>query len=91
MLAGFFLLINLLGFLLMGYDKNQARRGRWRIREATFFFIGLIGGSLGLFLAMRVYRHKTKHLSFAIGIPLMLIINLVSYWFLFLNLDFFFF
>jgi uncharacterized membrane protein YsdA (DUF1294 family) len=82
MLAGFFLLINLLGFLLMGYDKSQARRGRWRISEATFFFIGLIGGALGLFLAMRVYRHKTKHLSFVIGIPLMLIINIVFYWLL---------
>ncbi|WP_145949622.1 DUF1294 domain-containing protein [Paenibacillus sp. Y412MC10] len=69
--------INLIGFLMMGYDKKQAIRGARRIPEKNLFFISFIGGALGSFLGMRKFRHKTKHQSFVIGIPFLIVVNVV--------------
>lgn len=68
--------INVLAFSLMGCDKRRARRGAWRISERTLFLCALLGGSLGSMLGMRLFRHKTKHRSFTIGIPLILAFQL---------------
>lgn len=65
--------INLIGFFLMGIDKRKAVRGKWRIREKTFFIIALLLGSLGVLIGMYVFRHKTRHLSFSLGIPTILV------------------
>lgn len=62
----------------MGRDKYLARRNRWRIPEKWFFTLAFLGGALGAFLGMRVFRHKTKHKTFVIGIPLLLVWNLVT-------------
>ena len=58
---------------LMWFDKRRAKRGGRRVRERTLFLSALLGGSLGTFLGMRVFRHKTKHWYFVWGIPLILL------------------
>ena len=67
--------INLIGFFIMGIDKRKARRGKWRISERTLFTIALLFGSIGILIGMYVFRHKTKHLIFTIGIPTLLVIQ----------------
>ena len=68
--------INILGFALMGTDKSRARNGKWRIRERTLFLFSLLGGSIGTLTGMYVFRHKTKHWYFVIGMPLILVAQL---------------
>ena len=72
----YLLLINAAGFVVMLYDKYLAKNNLWRIPERTLFGIALFGGSLGCLAGMYTVRHKTRHKSFTIGIPLILIIQL---------------
>ena len=65
-------LVNLVEFALMGWDKRRARRGEWRVRERTFFLLALLGGALGGVAGMRVFRHKTRHWYFRYGLPTIL-------------------
>lgn len=65
--------INVIGFILMGIDKQRAQKNKWRIRERTLFFVAIIGGSIGSLLGMQIFRHKTKHKSFTIGIPCIIV------------------
>lgn len=69
--------INLAGFLSMGLDKNRAKRGAWRIPERTLFLIAILGGSPGSILGMQLFRHKTKHKQFVLGMPAILVIQLI--------------
>ena len=69
----YLLLINALGFLFMYADKQKARKKQWRIPEATLMTIAALGGSVGSLLGMYTVRHKTKHLKFTLGIPLILV------------------
>lgn len=73
----YLLIINLTGFAVMGIDKQKAKRGLWRIPESTLFLIAIIGGSIGSIIGMRVFRHKTRHWYFVLGMPLILILQLV--------------
>ena len=66
----YLLIINALGFALMLVDKYKAKKKRWRIPEATLMTVAALGGSIGCFLGMYTVRHKTKHLKFTLGIPL---------------------
>jgi len=66
------LLVNLTGFVLMGYDKDCARAGRWRVPEKTLFSIALAGGAVGIFIGTHVFRHKTKHKLFILGTPVVI-------------------
>lgn len=70
-------IINVLSFGFMLADKRKARKKSWRIRESTLLTLCAIGGSLGGLAAMKLFRHKTKHLRFAIGIPVMLAIHIM--------------
>lgn len=70
-------LINALGFLLMLADKYKARKNLWRIPESTLFAAALLGGSLGCLAGMYTVRHKTKHLSFTLGMPVILSVQIV--------------
>ena len=80
----YLLLINFVSFSSMGIDKRKAIRKQYRIPEKTLFFLALLGGSIGSILGMRVFRHKTKHLSFCVGMPAILILQLaVAYFILF--------
>lgn len=77
-IAVYFIALNLIGFLLMGIDKRRAIKHAWRIPESTFFVVAVIGGSIGTILGMRVFHHKTKHWYFVIGMPLILLLELLA-------------
>lgn len=72
LLLYYLLIINALGFALMLVDKLKAKKNRWRIREATLMWVAALGGSVGSLLGMYTFRHKTQHLKFTLGIPLIL-------------------
>lgn len=74
-----FIFINAVGYLVMSEDKKRARNRRERVPEKTLFLLAAIGGALGVWIAMYRKRHKTRHLSFRIGIPLLLFVNAVLY------------
>ncbi|HIY16213.1 MAG TPA: DUF1294 domain-containing protein [Candidatus Intestinimonas stercorigallinarum] len=65
-------------FALMGVDKWKARRGDWRIPEATLWAFALLGGALGGTLGMQVFRHKTRHWYFRFGFPLLAVLELAG-------------
>ena len=71
---------SLVGFILMGMDKKKAQEHRWRIPEKTLFLTAAIGGSTGVLIGMFFFRHKTKHLSFRLGIPLILTAQCLIAW-----------
>ena len=77
LLCTYLLLINAVGFLLMLIDKQKARKNRWRIPESTLMGIAALGGSIGSLLGMQLFRHKTRHPKFTLGIPLILAVHLV--------------
>ena len=70
--------INLVTFLLFGIDKFKARHDSWRIPEATLFGFAVCGGSIGAWLGMKAWHHKTQHRAFTIGIPLILFLQLLA-------------
>ena len=74
----YLLLVNALGFLLMLVDKIKAKKNRWRIPERTLMTIAAIGGSVGCLLGMYTFRHKTLHLKFTVGIPVILALQLIA-------------
>ena len=69
--------INVLTFLVYGIDKWKAKRGSWRISEATLLMLAVIGGSIGAWLGMKVWHHKTMHKKFKFGLPLILIAQIL--------------
>lgn len=73
----YLLLINAVSFLLMLIDKYKARKNLWRIRESTLIITAALGGSIGALMGMYTFRHKTKHLRFTLGIPIILAIQLL--------------
>lgn len=73
----YLLLINAAEFTLMLADKEKARRGRWRIPEATLMWVAALGGSIGSLAGMYAVRHKTRHRKFTVGIPLLLLAQLL--------------
>ncbi|SMC54002.1 DUF1294 domain-containing protein [Papillibacter cinnamivorans] len=70
--------VNLLAFALMGIDKRKARRSAWRIPERTLFLAAILGGSLGAIAGMQIFRHKTKHWYFQLGMPAIFVAELVA-------------
>lgn len=74
-LIPYLITVNALGLLLMLADKQKARKKRWRIPEATLMGVTAIGGSAGVFLGMYLFRHKTRHPKFTVGVPLLLILH----------------
>ncbi len=77
LLLYYFVCVNVLTFFVYGIDKWQARQGKWRISEATLLLFAVIGGSIGAWLGMRVWRHKTMHKKFKYGIPAILMIHII--------------
>lgn len=77
-IAAYLLLMNIIGFALMGIDKRRAVKRLWRISESTLFVVAIIGGSLGSIIGMRVFHHKTKHWYFVYGMPAILIIEVLA-------------
>lgn len=66
----YFAIISLVSVVLTVADKASAKKGGWRIPEATLMMLGLFGGALSMYVTMRTIRHKTKHKKFMIGLPL---------------------
>lgn len=77
-LLAYLVLINAVGFALMLIDKWKAKKNRWRIPEATLMGVAALGGSVGSLLGMYTVRHKTKHLKFVAGIPLILVVQIFA-------------
>lgn len=78
----YFVIINIVGFAIMGIDKRKAIKRTFRIPEATLFIVALIGGSIGSILGMRIFRHKTRHWYFVVGMPAILIFQIALFVFL---------
>jgi uncharacterized membrane protein YsdA (DUF1294 family) len=74
----YLVIVNIAGLLVMGIDKEMARRKAWRIPERTLFLVSLLGGSVGTWLGMYLFRHKTKHWYFVVGMPAILLIQLAA-------------
>ena len=74
--------MSLIAFAAFGIDKFKAKTNRWRIRERTLFLLALSGGGIGAFLGMKVFHHKTRNKQFAIGLPVIMIIQTVLLLFL---------
>lgn len=73
----YLLIVNALGFVLMLADKRKARKKKWRIPESTLMLVALIGGSVGCLSGMYLFRHKTRHPKFTVGVPLILALQVV--------------
>lgn len=69
--------VNLAAFALFGIDKYKARHDLWRIPEKTLFLFALLGGSVGAFLGMKLFRHKTRHRRFSVGLPLIFLLQVL--------------
>lgn len=82
LLAIYLLIMNIIGFAIMGIDKYKAKKRAFRIPEATLFVIAIIGGSIGSILGMQIFRHKTRHWYFVYGMPLILILQIALVLFL---------
>ena len=78
----YMLLINLIGFLVTAADKALAKKDKRRVPEKTLFILAVMGGSIGVFGAMLAVRHKTKHMSFVLGIPAIIIAQTALIWLL---------
>ena len=74
--------INIITFTMYGIDKLKAKKGKWRIPEATLLLLAIVGGSIGAWCGMKVWHHKTMHKKFKYGVPLILMIQigLCLYW-----------
>ncbi|MGL4656797.1 MAG: DUF1294 domain-containing protein [Sarcina sp.] len=73
----YLIIINIIAFILMYVDKVKAIKHQWRIQESTLMGFAIFGGSIGGILGMQIFRHKTKHPKFYIGMPVILIIQLL--------------
>lgn len=73
----YLVILNVLTFLLYGIDKWKAKRSRWRIPESALLGMAAVGGSVGAWLGMRVWHHKTQHKKFRYGVPAILVAQIV--------------
>lgn len=87
-LFGYFLLfINISGFITVGVDKFKSQRRLWRIPERVLFWFAIVGGSIGVYIGLLLFRHKTRRWYFMLFIPLIIIIQLfIGYMFVYNNL-----
>ena len=86
-ILGYLLAVNIATFFLYGIDKYKAKKGRWRISEATLLMMAVIGGSIGAWAGMRLWHHKTMHKNFKYGIPIIIIFQVVLAVYLLTNID----
>ena len=72
----FLVIINVVTFFMYGIDKWKAKKSKWRIRETALLGLAVLGGSIGAWLGMKVWHHKTQHKKFKYGVPAIIIIQL---------------
>ena len=75
-IIGYLLFVNVVTFITYGIDKYKAKKGKWRISEATLLSMAVFGGSVGAWLGMKAFHHKTMHKKFYIGVPTIIILQL---------------
>lgn len=75
----YFILLNILGFALMGIDKRKAIKHLWRIPESVLFIVAIIGGSVGCIIGMQLFRHKTRTWNFVYGMPAILLLQIILF------------
>ena len=85
-LAYYLLGINAVTFIVYGIDKYKAKKAKWRISEATLLLLAILGGSIGAWMGMKVWHHKTMHKKFKYGIPAILLIQIALMTYLHVNL-----
>lgn len=73
----YFVIVNVLAYLIMRIDKNRSRSGKRRISEASLLSLAAIGGSVGILVSMYILHHKTRKKKFKFGVPLMLILQIL--------------
>lgn len=82
----FVLVMSVITFIVFGVDKWKARNDKWRTPESTLFLLAIFGGSIGALLGMQIWRHKTQHWSFRLGIPLILMLQAAALiWYFFFS------
>ena len=79
------MLVNVVTFMIYGIDKYKAIKGKWRIPEATLLLMAVFGGSIGAWLGMKVWHHKTLHKKFKYGIPAILLLQIIAIIYLHIN------
>ena len=84
-LAYYLLAINAVVFIMYGIDKYKAKKAKWRISEATLLLLAVLGGSIGAWMGMKVWHHKTMHKKFKYGIPAILLIQIALMAYLHMN------
>ena len=84
-LAYYLLAINAIAFIMYGIDKYKAKKAKWRISEATLLLLAVVGGSIGAWMGMKVWHHKTMHKKFKYGIPAILLIQIALMAYLHMN------
>ncbi|MBM7541877.1 DUF1294 domain-containing protein [Amphibacillus cookii] len=77
-IIGYLIVINIIGIITMKRDKKRAKQNKWRIPEKRIWLISLLGGSLGTIFGMNYYRHKTNHIQFRIGLPLLFVAQMIG-------------
>ena len=75
----YFAIISLVAIAVTVADKVKAKSGAWRVKERTLFIISALGGGIAMYITMHVIRHKTKHMSFMIGIPLIIAAQVAAF------------
>ena len=85
-LVCYLLAINTVTFIVYGIDKYKAKKAKWRISEATLLLLAVLGGSVGAWVGMKVWHHKTMHKKFKYGIPAILVIQIALMAYLHMNL-----
>ena len=85
-LAYYLLGINAVTFIVYGIDKYKAKKAKWRISEATLLLLAVLGGSIGAWMGMKVWHHKTMHKKFKYGIPAILLIQIALMAYLHMNM-----
>ena len=83
----YLLAVNIVTFILSGIDKYKAKKGKWRISEATLLTMAAIGGSIGAWAGMRLWHHKTMHKKFKYGIPVIIILQVALAVYLLTNFE----
>lgn len=81
----YLIFINIITFMMYGIDKLKAKKGKWRISEATLLMMAIVGGSIGAWAGMRIWHHKTMHKKFRYGIPTIIIMQIALVVYLYTN------
>ena len=79
----YFICINLISFFVMWYDKKKATLNKWRVSEKSLFLFALFLGATGIYSGMYKFRHKTKHFKFTVGIPVVIVLNIITIYYFF--------